>query len=194
MPKYKRRRINPPNRIVFVKKLLGIIFILFGFFLLYKPFIAQTNTITKEPIIADKAFEKESKESDIQGIIIPRLNIDLSVEPSKIIDGYWEVSETTASHGEGSANPGEGGNVVVFAHARSGLFLNLRNIKKDDEVYILTDDKEYKYKVSDITSVYPSDITTIAPTDSEVLTLFTCSGFFDEKRLIVKAVTQPDRQ
>lgn len=190
MPKYKKRRIKSSNRIVLVKKVLGIFFILLGFILLYKPFTAHTNTVTKEPIVADIAFEKESRGSQIKGIIIPRLNIDLSVTPSKIRNGYWEVSEISASHGEGSANPGENGNVVVFAHARDGLFLNLRSIKKDDEVYVLTEDKKYKYLVSEITSVYPNDITTVAPTDSEILTLFTCSGFFDDKRLIVKAIPQ----
>lgn len=190
MPKHKKSKKKSSNRISVVKKLLGIFFILLGFILLFIQFTAQINTAAKEPIIADKAFEKESKESNIRGIIIPKLDIDLSVMPSKINNGYWEVSETSASHGEGSANPGENGNVVVFAHARDGLFLNLRNIKKDDEVYVLTDDKKYKYIVSETTSVYPNDITTVAPTDSEVLTLFTCSGFFDEKRLIVKAIPQ----
>jgi LPXTG-site transpeptidase (sortase) family protein len=169
-------------------KTLGVLLILVGFFLLYKPFIADTKSFTKEPIVADIAFEEKSEQSEVSEIIVPRLGIDLAVTPSKIIDGYWEVSETTASHGEGSANPGENGNVVVFAHARSGMFLNLRNIKKDDEVYILTGDKKHTYKVSEIVSVYPDDITSVAPTDSEALTLFTCSGFFDEKRLIVKAL------
>lgn len=194
MPKYKKKKAKSSSRITFVKKILGIVLILVGFFLLYKPFIPQTNTAAKEPIVADIAFEKEEVQSEVKEIKIPRLSIDLSVTPSKIIDGYWEVSETTASHGMGSANPGEDGNVVVFAHARSGMFLNLRNVKKDDEVYILTDDRKHKYVVYEITTVYPDDITTVAPSDSEVLTLFTCSGFFDEKRLIIKAVPQPDRR
>jgi len=170
---------------------LGVIFILIGFAwfaFLYKPPTIQTNNLAKEPIMADRAFKKETKESDIKSVVIPRLNIDLSVAPSEIKNGYWEVSETLASHGEGSANPGENGNVVVFAHAREGLFLGLRNIKKDDAVYILTNNRWYKYRVSEIVSVYPNDITTVAPTNSEILTLFTCSGFFDDKRLIVKAI------
>ena len=184
----KIRNQNKRNNI-----LLGVIFILIGFAwfaFLYKPPTLQTNNLAKEPIIADQAFKKVSKESDVKSIIIPRLNIDLSVLPSKIKNGYWEVSETSASHGEGSANPGEGGNIVVFAHAKEGLFLGLRNIKKDDTVYILTKLRWYKYRISEIVSVYPNDITTVAPTASEILTLFTCSGFFDDKRLIVKAIPE----
>jgi len=176
-------------------RLLGVILILTGFAwfaFLYKIPIAQTqsNDYAKEPIVADQAFKKASHESDIKSIIIPRVNIDLSVSPSKIKNGYWQVSEATASHGEGSANPGEAGNVVVFAHAREGLFLGLRDIKKDDAVYILTQKRWYKYRVSEMSYVYPNDVTTVAPTNSEILTLFTCSGFFDEKRLIVKAIPE----
>ncbi|EKD65372.1 MAG: hypothetical protein ACD_50C00112G0016 [uncultured bacterium] len=198
---YRKKRENPPKKVAsksnINRTLLGIVFILVGFawFILIfgtSGVQSQKEDAAKEPIVADEAFEKKTNESVVRNIIIPRLNIDLSITPSKIKNGYWEVSETTASHGEGSANPGEGGNVVVFAHAREGLFLGLRDVKQDDAVYVLTNDQWYKYKVSETVDVYPSDITTVAPTDSEVLTLFTCSGFFDEKRLIVKAI--PDRQ
>jgi len=187
------KKITPKTR--HIRILLGIIFILIGFAwfaFLYRPPTLQTLTdnLAKEPIMADRAFKKEAKESDIKSVVIPRLNIDLSVAPSEIKNGYWEVSEISASHGQGSANPGENGNVVVFAHAREGLFLGLRDIKKDDAVYILTNDRWYRYRVSEIISVYPNDITTVAPTDSEILTLFTCSGFFDDKRLIVKAIPE----
>src|SRR3989338_5264120 len=171
---YRKKRENPPKKVAsksnINRTLLGIVFILVGFawFILIfgtSGVQSQKEDAAKEPIVADEAFEKKTNESVVRNIIIPRLNIDLSITPSKIKNGYWEVSETTASHGEGSANPGEGGNVVVFAN-----------------------DQWYKYKVSETVDVYPSDITTVAPTDSEVLTLFTCSGFFDEKRLIVKAI------
>lgn len=199
MLKHKKRRKKSSkkikSRISLINTILGIILIISGFVwfaFLYKTPVIETYTSnsTKEPIIADQAFEVAAKGSDIKAVVIPRLNIDLSVTPSEIKNGYWEVSETSASHGEGSANPGEDGNVVVFAHAREGFFLGLRGVKEDDTVYILTKSRWYKYKVSEISDVYPTDITTIAPSTSEVLTLFTCSGFFDEKRLIVKAIPE----
>jgi sortase A len=87
----------------------------------------------------------------------------------------------------GSANPGQNGNIVVFAHARNELFGPLRDIKKDETIYILTKDRWYRYSVSGTKLVDPSQIENIKPTDSEQLTLFTCSGFLDSKRLIVHA-------
>lgn len=170
-----------------LKTLFGLIFILLGLLFLYKVPVPQKTQVAEEPIKM-ASFKSSDKESTPTRIIIPKNDIDLPITFSKIKKGYWKTSETTASHGEGSANPGEGGNVVVFAHAREGLFYNLKDVKKDDVIYVLTRDRWFKYKIKEIKNVYPNQIETIAPTDYEVLTLFTCSGFFDEKRLIVKAL------
>lgn len=145
----------------------------------------QNTRASEEPI--KMSFDSSKRESTPVRILIPKYDIDLPITFSKIKNGYWELSETTASHGQGSANPGESGNTVIFAHAREGLFYNLRNIKKDDVVYVFTKDRWYKYRIDEIKAIYPSQTETIAPTNNEILTLFTCSGFFDEKRLIVKA-------
>jgi len=48
--------------------------------------------------------------------------------------------------------------------------------------------KWYKYKVNKITAVYPNQTEVIMPTKNETLTLYTCTGFYDEKRLIVTAL------
>ena len=123
-------------------------------------------------------------------IVIPKYNVDLTVIEAPVIDGYWELSETTASHGVGSANPGEIGNTVIFAHAREGLFLPIRYINTSDTIYILTKDRWYRYTVAQTQLVDPNQVEVIAPTTDETLTLFTCSGFFDTKRLIVVAKPQ----
>jgi len=124
-------------------------------------------------------------------IIIPTVNIDVPVNEAKLTNGFWEVSETTASHGMGSSYPGSLGNTVLFAHARAGLFLSLRDIKIGDNIYILTNDRWHRYRVESKREVQPTDVTVIQPTKDETLTLFTCSGFLDSKRLIV--VAKPNR-
>jgi len=108
----------------------------------------------------------------------------------KIVDGYWELSENTASYGLGSGHPGEKSNTVIFAHAREGLFYNLKDVKTGDIVYVFTKDKWFRYKVNKITAVYPNQIEVIKPSKNEVLTLYTCTGFYDEQRLIVQAIPQ----
>lgn len=120
-------------------------------------------------------------------LLIPRLFVDLSVVEAPVVNGYWELSETSASHGVGSANPGDSGNIVVFAHARAGLFAPLRQVKVGDVIYTLTAVRWFSYKVDSITHVRPDQVEVIAPTATETLTLFTCSGFSDSQRLVVIA-------
>lgn len=120
-------------------------------------------------------------------IIVPSYKVDLSIVEAQVVNGYWELSETTASHGVGSANPGEIGNTVIFAHARDELFGPIRYIKKDEDIYILTKDRWFRYRVAETKLVDPSQIEHIKSSDAEELTLFTCSGFLDTKRLIVHA-------
>lgn len=171
-----------------LQNILGLALVAIGILFLYKlPVPAPKTSQNKEPIVASQEFKKSDQASSVSRILISKANIDLPVTPSKIVGGYWETSETTASHGEGTVNPGQRGNVVIFAHARPGLFYNLKDVKADDIVYVLTKNRWYRYKVNEIKTVYPNNIETVAPTKNEVLTLFTCSGFFDEKRLIVKA-------
>lgn len=122
-----------------------------------------------------------------QRIVIPKLAVDLPVVEANIINGFWELSEKTASHGKGSGTPGQRGNIVIFAHAREGMFLPLRDIKQNEVVYILTKSSWHAYRVTGIKTVTPDDIEVIRPTAEETLTLFTCSGFLDTKRLIVTA-------
>ena len=175
---------------VFVKNFLGILFVILGFIFLYKlPAIPSNNkpAAGSEPIHASSKFSENKKNPQVVRILLPKENIDLPVTPSKIVGGYWQTSLTTASQGDGTANPGTGGNVVVFAHAREGLFYNLKDVVKGDIVYVFTKNGWFRYRVGEIQKVYPTDVAVVAPTKKEVLTLFTCSGFFDEKRLIVKA-------
>ena len=122
-----------------------------------------------------------------QRIVIPKLSLDLEVREAKIINGYWEVFAASGAWGSGSGLPGQVGNQVIFAHAKEGLFLPLKNAKIADIIYVLTPISWYKYEVSEIKEVMPNQTEIIAPTNDETLTLYTCSGFRDTKRLIIIA-------
>lgn len=143
---------------------------------------------TLGPIQIDKLLLGASEPSQQPlRIVIPSLSVDLPVVEAPVINGYWELSETSASHGVGSANPGDPGNTVIFAHAREELFGPLRSSKKENLVYILTKDHWYRYRITNIQMVDPKATEVIQPTKDETLTLYTCSGFLDSKRLIVTA-------
>jgi LPXTG-site transpeptidase (sortase) family protein len=168
-------------------KVIGLILLTLALFLLLIP-LHKSQSANKNPIKIDAKLQNSKAVENIPvRIILPKSDIDLSVVPAKIVDGFWETSETDASYGLGSGLPGTRSNTVIFAHAREGLFYNLKYVKSGDSIYVLSKNKWYKYSVNKITAVYPDQKEVILPTKNETLTLYTCTGFNDEKRLIVTA-------
>lgn len=174
--------------------LLGLLLIFSGLFIAAINYqgkdIDTSATFENEPVSIELNNNEDLDEASLPvRIIIPDLEIDLDVQESKIVNGYWEVPEDKAAWGEGSGVPGQAGNQVIFAHARDGLFSNLENVEENMHIYVLTDDDWYTYEVGEIKEVYPNELEVIGPTDYQRLTLYTCSGYKDSKRLIVIANT-----
>jgi len=152
----------------------------------------EVSSFSQEPIQVDKALlggqnNKVKLKSPPIRIIIPDLDIDLPVKEAKVINGFWEVFADSAGFGVGSSYPEDVGNQVIFAHARKGLFLPLKDTKAGQMIYILTKNSWFSYKIEAIKEVLPNQLEVIAPTNEAVLTLYTCSGFADSKRFIVIA-------
>lgn len=151
------------------------------------------TSFSQEPVKVDKLLtrgkdEKNKTNNPPIRILISDLKIDLPIKEAKVVNGYWEVFADSAAFGSGSAYPDEeSGNQVIFAHARAGLFLPLRNAKIGQNIIIFTKEKWYQYKIKEIKEVLPSQTEIIAPTKDTILTLYTCSGFSDSKRLIITA-------
>lgn len=204
----RKKKRGRPKKNVHRRKNVGTLLILGGFFillipLLYKPinsFIySKKNSVQNSPIVKNNKPTIQNTQIKIdpgllstkklslppERIIIPNQKINLPIVEAQVVDGFWEISETTASHGVGSAYPGDIGNVVIFAHAREGLFLPLKDVQKDDDIFVLSKDHWFRYQVKEIKDVNPDQIEVIAPTKDETLTLYTCSGFLDSKRRIV---------
>src|SRR3989338_1348336 len=143
-----------------------------------------------EKFLVEKKPDKKPKQSPTR-IVISALNINIPVKDANIISGFWEVFPDSAGFGLGSAYPEEAGNTVIFAHARQGLFLPLKDIRAGENILVLTSAAWYSYTVREIKEVLPSQTEVIAPTAESILTLYTCSGYADSKRLIVTAVKNP---
>lgn len=204
MPRKRNKTSRPLPRLSGRLKVVGVglLFVGIGLFLFPMVYRQTKNnpkllmvarapgvaTVSAEPIKIDSKLLADKPQVELPArVVIPTVGIDLPVVEAPVINGYWQLSDNSASHGVGSANPGENGNIVVFAHARDGLFMTLRNTKKDDTIYVLSQDRWFRYKVTDYKLVDPDAVETIAPTTEETLTLYTCDGFLDAKRLIVVA-------
>jgi sortase (surface protein transpeptidase) len=129
-------------------------------------------------------------------IQIKRLGIDLPIaegDVSRDID-LQKTPEGFAFHLPGTSIPGLGGNTYLYAHARTGMFLSLWNVRPGDQVVISTPDlRALRYVISEVhPRVPPADVSWVQPTDGERLTLQTSTGPKpNDPRFIAIAVPAP---
>lgn len=121
-------------------------------------------------------------------ISIPSIKLETKVTEGGIVNGNWILSDNDALFLPTSGKIGEGFNTIIYAHNTDKLFGNLRNIKQDDLVIVRDrTGKEFKYKVFSKADVDPQDLRKLYSTEKNIITLFTCDGWFDESRFLVKA-------
>lgn len=137
-------------------------------------------------------------------VVIPSIGVDTVVVNSPRMGNTWDTSQLTwqVGHMEGTALPGEGGNVVLMAHRYLGIdnaqytnpgpFAALDRLTPGQRIQVYAGSNVFVYEVTEQFEVTPSDVWVIRPTGEEVVTLLTCSTWnpatlsFDQ-RLVVRA-------
>jgi LPXTG-site transpeptidase (sortase) family protein len=131
--------------------------------------------------------------SAVQRVVIPSIALDSKVievgwstqEISGKAAAVWDVAEYAIGQHRGSANPGEGGNVVLAGHVGGygHVFRDLFYVHPGDQITIYSGGQEFLYVVQDRLIVDEDDAPPeqraenaklIAPTDHEVVTMITC--------------------
>ncbi len=154
--------------------------------------------------------EEKVEASEIEEINInPRLfdfglyiqKISLAVPVIANVDGTNKTAFSKAllsgvAHYNKTALPNEKGNVFIFGHSSTWngtgdyaeAFARLNDLKKDDQVIIYYQNKEYKHKVWKKEIIAADDFSYLEPTKSQQLTLMTCwPPGSNLKRLVVIA-------
>jgi sortase A len=78
---------------------------------------------------------------------------------------------------EGTAMPGEDGNVGLAGH-RDGYFRGLKSLKLGDVIEVQSVERILRYRVTSLKIVEPTDVTVLDPTDEPSVTLVTCYPFY----------------
>jgi sortase A len=95
---------------------------------------------------------------------------------------------------EGTAMPGEDGNVGLAGH-RDGYFRGLKNLKLGDAIEVQSVGRTMRYRVSSLEIVEPTDVSVLDPTDVPSITLVTCYPFYyigsAPQRYIVRGTLDP---
>jgi sortase A len=151
------------------------------------------------------------KLSQITRVMIPSIDVDSKVVnvgwDVQVVKGervaVWQVAEYAIGHHIGSANPGEGNNIVLAGHVGGygKVFKDLIKLVPGERITLYTGDTQHQYVVSETLLVTEEGVSAeqqaanaryIAPTDREMITLVTCwpdtgKGRFSQ-RVIVRAL------
>jgi sortase A len=141
-------------------------------------------------------------------LFIPSVHIDTKVvpvgwnmipAPGGGVKSEWQVADYAVGHHEGSANPGQVGNVVLSGHVdyKGQVFKDLKDVDPGDEVIVYTEKGQYIYVVTDLKIVQEEGVSDkqrrenakyMNPTPDLTLTMITCYPYgIDTHRLIVIA-------
>lgn len=114
-----------------------------------------------------------AKEGDVLGRIeIPRLGMMVAV-----LEGTRaQTLRLGVGHIEGTALPGEPGNIGIAGH-RDTYFRGLKDIRESDEIRIQTATGLTRYEVDWIQITAPGDTGVLAPSAGSAITLVTCYPF-----------------
>jgi len=121
---------------------------------------------------------------------IPRLRLEVPV-----LEGTDEWTlDRAVGHIDGTARPGEPGNVGIAGH-RDGFFRVLKDLAPGDVMELALPAGTQSYRVRRLSIVKPDDVSVLEPDSLPVLTLVTCYPFYfvgaAPDRFIVRAELAP---
>lgn len=176
------------------KRFLPELLLALGIFLVT---ISVTHNVLKlRSLRLDQTVVQEYLDSQVQvklpnyptHITIPWF-VDVEIDPQVYQDGSWTVSSDHASYLTASSLPGQPGNIIIYGHNKRNIMGNIRALKGYEKITLtMADGTERIYQVQSIQEVNPTNVKLLSPTESEFLTLYTCSGFLDSQRFVVRAI------
>lgn len=120
-------------------------------------------------------------------IQIPQIKLDLAIYPTTINNNLWQIDDRGISYLFNSARPGQSGPIIMYGHNTNDRFGPLRWLKPGNQV-VVTDAQavSHTYEIVEILTVSPKTLAVLSAPE-ETLILYTCTGFLDRERLVVKA-------
>ena len=143
--------------------------------------------------LAQGAATPKPPPSPAKRLVIPKIGVDTAVEEVTINLGTWQVADFVAGHNQGTAMPGQNGNMVLVGHRdiRGSIFLRLNELQKGDEFQVFTDTSSYRYIITEVREVAPTEISVLNPTLDPTATLITCTPIgLATHRLVLKATLE----
>lgn len=165
--------------------IVGFLLIVFGISLRINTNSSFFNSLTNNQLINKNSKKPYNIPISVQS---PRLAIEKNITPVNLKNNKWEIAQNGGSYLIQSARPGENGPIIIYGHNTNKSMYWLHNLKSKDIVIITLNNKDsIAYKVQNILKVKPTDTNVLSSKNKETLVLYTCTGFADLYRLVVKA-------
>lgn len=116
---------------------------------------------------------------------IAKIKKELPVQAALVNGNEWDMFDKAVAWLSTSAVPGEG-NVILYAHNRKSLWLDLYKLRPGDAVEVQQNGIWLAYEVTQSRAVTSKDVDAILSEENQ-LTMYTCEGSFDQKRRVVYA-------
>lgn len=171
---------------------LGFIFYgLAGYYIWLRYDSSHLAFTNYQEVVPEKAVKKQQdsiKKSPTQ-VIIHDVGINLPLIPTSLHDRQWETTDKGASYLTSSPVPGETGNSIIYGHNWPVLFGNLTKTHPGQHVEIVyNDDSRATFVIEYTALVPPTDSSILTASTDKRITLYTCAGWFDDKRFVAVAL------
>lgn len=122
-------------------------------------------------------------------ISLPDLSISLPVTDANVSKDHWPVSSNSLIHIIGTPQPGDPGNSIIYGHNWPNLLGPIKKAQLGQIINIASPSGQIKtFKIYAIQTVTPQQADLLKPSSDIRLTLYTCTGLFDTKRLVISAL------
>ncbi len=166
--------------------LSGCVMLLWSALLTYR-FLSPRKKLFPVQLISTSEGSRASSIKPLS-VKIPAVGVDLSVMPGSVKNNQWVMTRQGVSYLTSSPIPGDKGNSVFYGHNDRSLLGNLSKARPGDLVEIVMDDGSLRSFVIDLTGeVTPKQTEILSDAGDTRITIFTCSGLFDQKRFVVVA-------
>ncbi|HHD2745194.1 TPA: class D sortase [Clostridium perfringens] len=145
-----------------------------------------TENIEKKEAIKDTFTQPNNKNKAEKNDVIGILEIDSIGVKAPIVLGEENLDYVVAKY-RSSYDFGELGNVILAAHnnMRGSIFRNLHKLKIGATVKIISDNKEFEYKITNRYIVEPNDTSKINfSNDKKEITLITCINHAKQRLIL----------
>lgn len=171
--------------------LLGIVFILISLYFVFERFNPKRLSFNNYSAEQDNSVERKNAEGTKPvRLRIADLGIDLPIipaDPPK--NGRWETTYNGISYLNNTPYPGVEGNSVFYGHNWASLLGNLKNAKVGSSIEVIFENGAVRhFNIEYVQIVGPNQTDILKVTKDKRITIYTCIGFFDSKRLVVTGI------